>query len=81
MNKDTIEFNPTTKRVTLKKANGNTFEIASYDNAHVSHRRGALVIGDCVRFKVSEDTKSRILKHFYPEDSLAYLKKHGYIAS
>lgn len=79
---DRITFDDLTKRVTVEKRNGNIFLIASYDNAHSSHRRGAFVLGDHgSRFHLSKDTTARVLKHFYPNDSLAYLRKHGYIAS
>lgn len=78
--KDTITFDAEKRHVTIVKANGNTYEVASYDNAHQSHRRGAFVRGDVPSFKVSKDTMARTLKHFYPDDSLAYLRKHGYIA-
>jgi hypothetical protein len=78
MSKDTITFDSEKKRVTVVKANGNTYDIASYNSK--DHRRGAFTVGDISQFSVSQDTKARILKHFYPDDSLAYLKKHGYIA-
>ncbi len=80
MKRDTITFDREKRIVTLVKANGRTYEIASYDNAHQSHRRGAFTRGDIVNFRVSDRTKAVILKHFYPEDSMKYLKEHGYIA-
>jgi hypothetical protein len=78
---DQVTFDAEKRRVTLVKANGNTYEICSYDNAHHSHRRGAFTRGDISNFRCSKRTKSKILKYFYPEDSLRYLEEHGYIAS
>lgn len=77
---ETITFRPEKERVELTKRNGNTFLVASYDNASRSHRRGAFVCGDCPGFSCSKRTKAKILAHFYPGDSLAYLEEHGYIA-
>lgn len=78
---DTIIFDEQTRRVTVVKTNGNTFIVASYDTTN-DHRRGAFVLGDHgSRFRVSQETKAKVLKYFYPDDSLVYLKKHGYIAS
>jgi hypothetical protein len=79
--KDTITFDAEKRIVTVVKANGNTYEIASYDNATKTHKRGAFTRGDIGNFNVSKDTMARVLKHFYPADSLNYLKKFGYIAS
>ena len=79
--RDTITYDPKSRHVTIIKANGNTYHIASYDNAETSFQRGAFVIGDVPSFKVSEDTKARVLKYFYPDDSLRYLRKYGYIAN
>jgi hypothetical protein len=78
---DKITFDQNTRRVEVVKTNGNTYTIASYDNAHQSHRRGGFVLGDISSFRLSKRTTAKVLKHFYPDDSLNYLEKHGYIVS
>lgn len=81
MTADLVTYIPEQRRVRVVKANGNTYYIASYDNSHQTHRRGGFVVGDVSGFRLSRDTKARVLRFFYPNDSLAYLRKHGYIAS
>lgn len=68
-------------KVTLTRPDGRTYTFASYDNARDSHRRGAFVLGDLPHFSIPKRLKAKVLKFFYPCDSLAYLEKHGYIAS
>jgi hypothetical protein len=77
---DDVCYDTQTNRVTITKVNGNTYTIASYNDAHRWHKRGAFVVGGVSYFKVSRRTKARALKYFYPDDSLTYLEKYGYIA-
>lgn len=66
-------------KVTLTRPDGRTYTFASYQSE--DHRRGAFVIGDLSHFSIPKRLKAKVLKFFYPDDSLAYLMKHGYIAS
>lgn len=67
-------------RVTVERKDGRSIMIASYDNAHHDHRRGAFVVGGVACYHLPKETEVRVLKIFYPEETLSYLRKHGYIA-
>lgn len=74
----TITHDSDANRVSLINNNGTQFTIAPY-HAH-DHRRGAFVVGDVHCFKVSKRTLGKILQKFFPDCSLRYLEKFGYIA-
>ena len=80
-NGDSLSYDEDSKLVTVERKDGRTYTIASYENAHLSHRRGAFVLGDIPSFRLSKRTTAHVLKYFYPDDSLNYLEKHGYVAS
>lgn len=80
-NGDKLTFDADKRRVTVERKDGRFYNIASYDNAHQSHRRGAFTVGDISNFHLPRLTVVHVLKFFYPDDSLRYLTKYGYIAS
>lgn len=78
---DKIVHDEATGRITVTTWDGREYILCSYQNTHLTHQRGAFTLGDISSVKMRKATKLKVLKMFYPDDSLRYLAEHGYIAN